>query len=106
MTKIINAFSVNMLVGPKNSVRFEKITTNAAGALCASSGIDSYIGHADTASILTQMLKIQIDARRASCVLGSGEKALLAQYSGPRLPEGATRLPEGAKIEFYLVEIL
>ena len=28
---------------------------------------------------------------------------LVAQYSGPRLPEGATALPAGARIEFWLV---
>jgi hypothetical protein len=30
---------------------------------------------------------------------------LVAQYTGPRLPEGATTLPPGAKIRFILVLI-
>jgi hypothetical protein len=32
-----------------------------------------------------------------------GEGVLVAQYRGPRLPEGATELPEGATIEWYVV---
>jgi len=30
---------------------------------------------------------------------------LVAQYVGPRLPEGATALPPGANIEYYVVRM-
>jgi hypothetical protein len=29
----------------------------------------------------------------------------VAQYVGPRLPEGTTRLPDGARIDYYLVAV-
>lgn len=47
----------------------------------------------------------ELPANRASVKLEPGEKMIVAQYSGPRLPEGTTALPEGAKIEFILVEV-
>lgn len=31
------------------------------------------------------------------------DAALIGQYIGPRLPEGATELPAGATIEWWLV---
>lgn len=46
---------------------------------------------------------MEVPVNRASYTLVPGEKLLVAQYKGPRLPEGATKLPEGATIEFYLV---
>ena len=29
--------------------------------------------------------------------------AIIGQYSGPRLEEGATELPEGARIEWWII---
>ena len=67
--------------------------------------LESVIGHADTAWIVSGMLGIELPVNRANVKLACGEKMIVAQYSGPRLPEGATVLPEGAKIEFVLVEV-
>ena len=67
--------------------------------------LESVIGHADTARIVSGMLGIELPVNRANVKLACGEKMIVAQYSGPRLPEGATVLPEGAKIEFVLVEV-
>lgn len=64
------------------------------------------IGHADTAALLSRALDIPLHANRESINLSSGDIAIVAQYVGPRLPEGATLLPEGATIRFYLVEVL
>lgn len=65
----------------------------------------SCIGHEDTASILSAMLDIPIPFNRQSILLVPGDELLVAQYSGPRLPEGTKTLPEGAKIKFQQVRL-
>lgn len=65
--------------------------------------LESAIGHADTARIVSGMLGVELPANRQSVKLARGEKMIVAQYTGPRLPEGATALPAGAEIEFVLV---
>jgi hypothetical protein len=40
-----------------------------------------------------------------SVALASGDEAVVAQYVGPRLPEGATALPEGANFSWFLVRV-
>jgi hypothetical protein len=67
--------------------------------------LESMIGHIDTAKIISGMLGVELPMNRKNVKLAQGEKMIVAQYSGPRLPEGATTLPEGAKIEFVLVEM-
>ena len=65
----------------------------------------SCIGHADTARVLSTLLQREIPCNRVTVNLGPNEKCIIAQYIGPRLPEGATVLPEGAEIRFYLVKM-
>lgn len=65
----------------------------------------SAIGHEDTARILSNMLGMEIKANRISVKLTQDDYAIIAQYTGPRLPEGATTLPVGAEIKFYMVII-
>ena len=67
--------------------------------------LESVIGHADTAKIVSNILGIDLPVNRTNVKLVRREKMIVAQYSGPRLPEGATVLPDGAKIEFILVEV-
>ena len=68
--------------------------------------LESAIGHADTARILSGILGVDISTNRISVTLNVGDTAIVAQYIGPRLPEGATQLPEGAMIKFYLVKMV
>ena len=56
---------------------------------------------ADTAAIFSQQLGVEIPAARVTVSLTHGEIILVGQYSGPRLPEGATTLPEGATIKWF-----
>src|SRR5690606_36233924 len=65
----------------------------------------SCVGHADTALLLSSMLGVVVDMRRESTSLQPGDRMLVAQYNGPRLPEGAKSLPAGAKIRWMLVQI-
>lgn len=52
----------------------------------------NFIGHQSTAQLLG------MEANRVSLQAGAGATLVVAQYDGPRLNEGATQLPEGAKI--------
>lgn len=67
----------------------------------------SAVGHADTSALFSSLLGRDVPENRVSLaadLLHSGEHLLLAGlYSGPRLPEGSTTLPEGACIKWALV---
>lgn len=66
---------------------------------------ESCIGHADTARVVGKALCFPtLEANRVTVSFKAGDTALIAQYRGPRLQEGATELPEGAEIKFYKVE--
>jgi hypothetical protein len=66
---------------------------------------ESCIGHADTARVLSNILERNIPTNRVTVQLRENERCIVAQYIGPRLPEGATMLPEGATIKFYHVKM-
>lgn len=106
---VLNAFSLNMLSQdtPMGAVRFKRMTLEEARTACFYARQDrvlkSGVGHADTAAIFSSLLECDIPANRTTVTLDDGAYALVGQYSGPRLPEGATSLPEGAKIEWVLV---
>jgi hypothetical protein len=106
MLYVTNAFSINML--PQKSVcfvEFYKLTTEEARHIIAEYPFRSYIGHADIAALASQLLGVQIEVNRETLTLQGGDHLLVIQYRGPRLPEGATQLPEGAQIEFWLAYI-
>jgi hypothetical protein len=65
----------------------------------------SAVGHADTAAIIGGLVGAEVPMARVSVpVLKDGDTHLLALYQGPRLPEGATTLPEGASLQFYRLQ--
>lgn len=104
---IANAFSLKMLpewvaVG---LIHFQRLTLEEARNYVASQDYTSAVGHADTAVIYSQLLGISIPVSRIDAHLTPGieEHILVGQYFGPRLPEGATTLPEGAEIQWVLV---
>jgi len=63
----------------------------------------SIIGHTDTAAVVSSMLGFNVPANRIAHTIENGDVLFVAQYTGPRLPEGASRLPEGGIIRFYRV---
>jgi hypothetical protein len=66
----------------------------------------SAIGHADTAAVISGILGVQVPVNRVSVKLVPGhDAAIVAQYSGPRLPEGAKVLPDGAEIKWFAVRV-
>ena len=100
---MLNAFSANMLEELTALVRFTEISATTMAELAQESV--SAVGHADTAALFSAVLGIEVPCNRVSVTLKPGENALLGQYTGPRLPEGATTLPEGASIKWVLVNV-
>lgn len=125
---ICNAFSLSMLDGevqarrPGDAVygspRIPRLcggdgSTSAAFRWLEAAADDfnaeivSAVGHADTAALFSALLGREITVNRVSVKLpggpDSGVFALIGQLQGPRLPEGATTLPEGATIAWWLV---
>lgn len=66
----------------------------------------SAIGHTETAEIVSSLLGIEVPANRIKIDLQPQDTMIVAQYLGPRLPEGCTKLPEGATMMFLHVSIL
>ena len=73
--------------------------------------IESCIGHPDTATLFSTLLGIELPVNRISVKLDDTRRVslddpprlLVGQYTGPRLPEGCTTLPDGASIEWWIV---
>ena len=99
---ILNAFSLNMLVGNADIV-VREVTQKVAASLAPA--CTSAVGHADTAAVFADVLGVPVACNRVSVTLRHGDTALVGQYSGPRLPEGASQLPEGATIKWMIVGV-
>lgn len=110
---ITNAFSLNMLPAGVDvaSLTFTRLTAEQAGDWVHSEthpdlgggALESAVGHADTARLFSTILGCPVPCNRATVQVGPETRMLVGQYSGPRLPEGATSLPEGAKVEWFSV---
>lgn len=69
----------------------------------AGAEIESSLGHAATQGLFESILGIDCPINRTNVHLTPDAHALVGQYIGPRLEEGATKLPEGARIEWWLI---
>ena len=99
---ILNAFSLNMIVGNADVVVRE--VSQKVAAILADACV-SAVGHADTAVVFSNVLGVIVPCNRATVALKEGDVALVGQYSGPRLAEGVTSLPEGATIKWVVVAV-
>ena len=103
-TYIGNAFSLGMLDQFDRAVlNVESFSLARASEWVRDERPTSCVGHADTAALFTTLLGTTITMNRCSTNLVPGDRILVGQYNGPRLPEGATALPEGARIRWMLV---
>jgi hypothetical protein len=91
MTYIGSAFSLGMLPEGRAPLILELPERPSF------EGLTSVVGHADTAAILG------VAFNRSTLKLVPGDVLIVAQYDGPRLPEGATSLPEGARFRWFKV---
>lgn len=102
--KLLNAFSLNMLAAFPADVAVREISLDEAKALAAA-GLESAVGHPTTAVVFGSVIGKAVETSRSTVTLVKGETVLVGQYRGPRLPEGATVLPEGATIQWLLVTV-
>lgn len=106
---IVNALPASVLLGAlhegEGAVQFSELSTEEAAEAIQVLGAVSAVGHADTAGLFSNLLDMPIEFQRLSVpAFGEGTKNLIAGlYTGPRLPEGSTTLPEGASIRWVLV---
>ncbi|PZP60226.1 MAG: hypothetical protein DI596_06125 [Azospira oryzae] len=100
---ITNAFSLNMLAYLPATVRVEEVSAETAREYAAKA--ESAVGHADTAAVFSDVLGVPVECRRVTVSMKKGDTALVGQYTGPRLPEGATKLHESATIKWLLVTL-
>ena len=114
MMYLTNSFSINMLTGD-SQVTFTKISIGEAQRLLTDTDqfVINVIGHVDTdvvtRNILSQDMGQDIPTilpgERKTVSLVKGDTLIVAQYRGARLPEGATELPPGSLIEFWVVHL-
>jgi hypothetical protein len=102
---LLNAFSLNMVGRGCHTMHFDEITLDQARELLAEHGLNSAVGHESTAALFSALLGRHVPANRATLSLTRGDRALVGQYSGPRLEEGATELPPGASIRWLEVSL-
>jgi len=102
---IVSAFSFNMIDTFPVSVVAKEISVGEARQLVQDEEFTSAVGHTDTAPVFSSVLGVHVPYNRATVQLTQGATALLGQLRGPRLPAGATSLPEGATIQWLLLTI-
>lgn len=100
-----NAFSLQMLQGFPANITVSEIDHSEIVNLIASGEIQSAIGHADLAAVLTDIFGVEVAPNRVNVALEKGDILFVAQLMGGRLPEGATTLPEGFTLKFLKVEL-
>ena len=96
MKYVSNAFSLGMLKGNCN-LSVEEISEEVFDNV--KDDCISCVGHEDTANILGVVFN------RASITLEKGDVLFVAQLQGGRLPEGATKLPDGFSFKFLKVRV-
>lgn len=102
-TWIANALSLGMVAAlPAGNLHFRQISREFARSMAE--GGESCVGHADTAAVFADELGREVTHNRVSLQLSIGDRVLVGQLSGARLPEGATSLPAGAAIQWFWVE--
>lgn len=103
---ISNAFSLSMV--PGDAVLLVKKINDPANYI-KWIGLDfevvSCVGHENTAKLYSKILDYDVECNRVSVKAEYCDRIFVGQYIGPRLPEGATELPEGARIEWYEVYV-
>jgi hypothetical protein len=101
---LLNAISLNMLPdSPLGNLEVRVISAGEAAAMCRSKGVESAVGHADTAAIFSNLLGVPVEPRWVSVTLAPNCPALVGQYRGLRLPEGATFGSWEAWVDWYVI---
>lgn len=99
MKIISNSFSLQMLNGD-SVVSVKEITEDEFDKITADPTIVSAVGHSDTALLLG------VKFNRINVSLNKGDVLYVAQLTGGRLPEGATKLPDMFRFRYFEVKVL
>jgi len=107
MIYLANALSLNMFnhLTKPFKLNIKPMSQTETSNILKSTKFTSAIGHADMANVLTNLLGVSIEPNRITLNINSGDTLIVAQYIGPRLPEGTTELPANAEIKFYYITI-
>jgi len=104
---ISNAFSLNMFQPSTYHIQITPVEQKDISFLLGET-FESVVGHQDTANMFSNLLGINVECSRKDVLFDNESEApqsmIVGQYSGPRLAEGTTCLPDGAKIVWWLVE--
>ena len=105
--KLLNAFSLQMIDLSFDifDISGQEILKEEAIAILKRKGVESAIGHEQTAKILSNELGMDIPFNRVNVHLERGESAIVAQIIGGRLPEGVTTLPDGFKMKYIIIQV-
>ena len=110
-TYLSNAFSLNMLPRHGTLQIWRYPLASPAHAVAELYGDEpeehwvSVVGHEDTAAVFASELGIEVACNRATVELRPGDRMIVGQYRGPRLPPGATALPSWAAIDWVEIEV-
>lgn len=97
---LLNAFSFNMFAAV-DQFRLSHVGKLPAHEIAELAPFQSAIGHADMAAVISDLIGVPVAPARIDVQLCPGDAFIVAQYTGPRLPEGTTALPSGARVEFW-----
>ena len=92
---ISNAFSLNMMNEKYYDIHVDEMDIGDLDNI--RNNVESVIGHKELADIFN------FPCNRVSLALDLTDTLYVLQYSGPRLPEGATSLPENATIKLIRI---
>lgn len=110
MLFLTNAFSLNMLEPQHVKINANRVdaataASTIAGAPARGQPVTGCFGHQDIAAVASAELAMDapdlFGVSRRTVSVRKKDEVIVAQYSGPRLPEGTTRLPEGATIVWW-----
>ena len=102
---ILNSFSLNLFAElPSAKLAVRHVELDEARRLAV--GARSAVGHEDTAALFADLLDRPVPKNRTTLRLAPGDVALVGQHTGPRLPVGATSRPEGAPIQWIVVDVM
>jgi hypothetical protein len=105
MLYVNNAFSLNMLPDSNAGyIKWVKLSKEEAANILSTNKFKSVVGHEDIAKVISADLGIKIDANRETLKLTTRDELIVAQYIGPRLEPGTTKLPENARIEYFYIK--
>lgn len=99
MIYITNAFSLNMLEDHMNKLVITQITKKDL-VRALQGEYKSAVGHEQMAQL------IGVPYNRITVKVKKGDILYVAQYSGPRLEEGAKELPDGATIIYFHIVLI